>query len=497
MEFVAIGLFVIVIIAYLMRRGRSTTTTTATKDAREHRSPLGAALENGQDDVVRSLLKEGVDPNAAAKGDDPALFVAAAFGRTNVVAALVRAGAALDFVDPSVGSSLAAAIARGHVETANALIKAGVPMDLVSAGGARDMHYAALVGSTSLVQRLIDEGADVDAPNFQGGTPLRAAASKGHADVVTLLLEKGADPSVVDAFDKRPIDYARVEKHSGVVEILEKASPKPSTASARRRTFASLAHVLPVRDDATLRGVKQSIAQGATGVRAGASALEAPSMIAAVRSLLGPAFHVDFPSKADPDPRLPARDVETILWTYETDGALTKEATPALDAPPAELRTEIAKIAEHPYALGVWSELSAATAKKIEPKTKVSDVLAVMVHPPDAPPRIQPWDWYFRVQVAAALVASHWPDSSGVRAVKDIADGPADWANTAAVIALFDLARRSDDQRADVVDALLRTARQRPSPPGYQHAIRPAARALLDLDASDEVRDEVLALLVD
>jgi hypothetical protein len=127
---------------------------------------------------------------------------------------------------------------------------------------------------------------------------------------------------------------------------------------------------------------------------------------------------------------------------------------------------------------------------------RLPQVLAVMVHPPAPPKGVEPWDWHFRVQVAAALIASHmgkeaWAESPRRKALEAVLDGPADWTNTAAVIALLDVARRDEAARPSAIAALLRTTRRSLNPPVYQNAIRPAAFALLELPglAADVVRE--------
>jgi ankyrin repeat protein len=69
-------------------------------------SPVGVAVANGHGAVVRTLLDAGVDPNAPAVQDQPALFVAVSYLRASLIPDLVRAGAALDFAHPEVGGTL-------------------------------------------------------------------------------------------------------------------------------------------------------------------------------------------------------------------------------------------------------------------------------------------------------------------------------------------------------------------------------------------------------
>ncbi|MGC4119867.1 MAG: hypothetical protein QM765_35880 [Myxococcales bacterium] len=283
-----------------------------------------------------------------------------------------------------------------------------------------------------------------------------------------------------------------------IVFVVRRGAVATSVAEAESEEPAEpepLSQELPVRRDATLNLAVQVRDTGAQAISTAASALEAPSMIAAVRRFL-PDFRVSFPVAAQGDPRLPIRPVEHLLWTYEQSGALIQEAAPNLPPPPEQVAREVGLVAQEPYRLDGWSNAAHAAAHVLMPED-LRQVLAVMVHPPKEPELFEPWDWYFRVQVAAALVVSHlgvepWSESARRRALEDVLDGPADWSNTAAAIALLDVAQRDEAARPQVVEALLRTTRRSVNPPAYQHAIRPAARALLEIPGvGPELRTEL------
>jgi hypothetical protein len=415
---------------------------------------------------------------------------------------LTRAGASPDFVHPTLGSALMVAIGRKDAATIEAVLSTKASLELRNAGGARAIHFAALVGNKEVTQRLMDKGSSIHCPNFQGGTPLRAAASEGHADIVRLLLAAGADPSTVDLFGKKPVDYAREGGHQMVVEMLEKARPIAPEKHACP-IESPLAVTLPPRGDATLNAIRQVKEKGNSlreMSRPTVLAIEAPSMIAAIRQVAGPSFGLDIMEISDPDPRLPLRPVGLVLWTYERSGKLTREATPAVPRPEEDLIQLVGRLAEYPYALPIWSRIAALMANQLRDQD-LRPLLSVMVYPPATPATIEPWDWSLRVQVAAALIASHLAgparaESPSLSLLKDLMDGPADWSNTAAIIALFDVARRDEAARPAVVRDLLRTARRRITPPAYQHAIKPAALALLDIpQVSAEVVGEMTEIV--
>jgi ankyrin repeat protein len=458
-------------------------------------SPLGLAIEGGHTAVTRLLVESGVDPNAPARQDMPALVLAALRGRDDVIPFLVSAGAALEYAHPVVGSALSAAVIGKHAATVERLLEAGARVDLRNEGGATALHFAAFTGQLGVVERLLSgRGIDVDDMTFTGGTPLRAAAANGHADLVKRLLALGADAAPVDDFDRRPADDARDGGHAEVVALLEAASPATRSAPARvrRNPFALM---LPPREDATLKAVVHGWRRGQPVAEAGASAIEAPSMLSVCR-MLSPKFVFSCQVDRGPDPRAPARRVKTRLWTYARLLGLADQGRATVPPPDEAVAARVASVAAHPYLLRIWSQAALRAARGMA-RDALPRVLATMAHGVDGPGYVEIWDWRFRVQVAAALVVSYlgdepWDGAARRQALEDVAEGPADWTSTAAIIALMDVARRDEAARPAVVAALHRCARRPFNPTLWQHVVGPASRALHDLGAIEA--DEAKAL---
>lgn len=463
-------------------------------------SPLGVALAEHNLDQVRALLAEW-DPNSAARDDMPALHTATQCGFAEAIPVLLEAGADIDFVEPRLGSALMFAITLREWTIVKLLLDANIPVDLVNEGGAHALHVAAYTGRTETVRKLLDRGASIHQPNLQGGTALRSAASAGHVEVVRLLLQRGAEINHIDMFDKTEIDYAREGGHRAVVALLESADRQ---ASLRHwRGSAPFANLLPYRKDATLQilmqaqeAARKDPSQRAVSTKIAVSSIEAPSIVQIANALL-PSLELTMPSKDDPDPRKPTRRVSLCLWTYEGT-----TAHPLKDSTSQAYAAKIVLLAELPYLQRRWSSLAKEFAAEVESKSLPS-LLANMASPPTTlfENGVPLWDAWFRAQVATAFIASYvgdepWAPSKRRELLYEVLDGPADWANTAVIVALVDVARREENAREDIIKKLFETARRPVCPPIFQHIVQPAAWALDELGeekAREEFREIIAA----
>jgi tetratricopeptide (TPR) repeat protein len=219
--------------------------------------------------------------------------------------------------------------------------------------------------------------------------------------------------------------------------------------------------------------------------------LEAPSNFLALPGMLS--LDVTVVTMQSPDPRLPRKPVEHVLWKYEG----TK---PIIAVPPPDpaIADAVAQLAKQSYHRTAWWRQAGRIAAEFGPG-HIPDLLATMVHPPQLDAMKRPWGWVYRVQVAAALilaqVESDWIASARRQALFSLLWGPMDWTVDAAIIALAALASE-EEQTADEILDWFREARATLPTGGASCYLRPLLWSMLGLPNLDsEERTELRRVL--
>lgn len=156
--------------------------------------PLVLASSGGRLEIVKMLLKAGVDVNVQTRDGTRPITTAAYFGRLEVVNALLDAGADVKYIDKAVGISnpLCVAASNNQVEMIKLLLQRGMYIDAPTHSGDTALILASLENRIDAVRELIKQGANLEATNHQGNTPLLAAAYKGNCFIMDELLKHGA-----------------------------------------------------------------------------------------------------------------------------------------------------------------------------------------------------------------------------------------------------------------------------------------------------------------
>jgi ankyrin repeat protein len=185
---------------------------------------LSDAAMQGNQDAVRSLLKQRVDVNAPQGDGTTALHWAAYRDDLEMVKLLLAAGAnAQATTREGAITPLLMACQNGNVTIIEALLKAGADVNAVKSNGTTPLMMAAASGSANAVETLLAHGANVNAKELaHGQTALMFAAALNRAAAIKILMANGADASV--ATNVRKLERVRFDQDGNVVE--EKAPQK-------------------------------------------------------------------------------------------------------------------------------------------------------------------------------------------------------------------------------------------------------------------------------
>ena len=181
-------------------------------------SRLSEAAMNGNNALVRSLLKEKVDVDGALGDGTTALHWAAFRDDLDLVKLLLASGANPKGATREGGiTPLFMACTNGNAAIVSAMLAAGADPNTVNANGTTALMTAAASGSVDAVKVLLDHGADVKAKEHaHGQTALMFAAALNRDAVVQLLMVRGAEPNVTT--EVKTVARVRFDQDGNIVE---------------------------------------------------------------------------------------------------------------------------------------------------------------------------------------------------------------------------------------------------------------------------------------
>ena len=184
-------------------------------------TPLILAVQNGNLDSVKVLLKYGADIEGRGYliylgEDDPIrrvyrsctpLFVAAAYGNVEILKFLVENGANVNTNNNHDSiSPLMVAIKHQFTDAVSFLIDQGADVNSQDNSGKTALHCAVEQNFDAL-SCLITHGADINAVTNEKCTPLMIACKHNNDRVVNFLLENGADVALRDNNGETALHY--------------------------------------------------------------------------------------------------------------------------------------------------------------------------------------------------------------------------------------------------------------------------------------------------
>ena len=122
--------------------------------------PLSAAVIRGHTDVVKLLVRAGVDVDATAANGHAPLVDAVRLNRMEIVSLLLQANASKRSVDRMGDNVLLIAVDENNPSMLRTLLSGGVPVDLMDGNGLTALYWAENRQRLALVEILRTAGAD-------------------------------------------------------------------------------------------------------------------------------------------------------------------------------------------------------------------------------------------------------------------------------------------------------------------------------------------------
>ena len=160
-------------------------------------TPIALAAANGNTEMIRLLLDEGVDANTIDPNNEPISWSAIRSGNVEAVKVLLDRGATVDFKDSVRQSSLMLAVREDRPDIVRLLISRGADVNAVTRVGATPgwvlpNSVPGFGHGIGIVRGgLPDRGSRYLIPG--GMTPLLYAARDGRIESARMLVQNGAD----------------------------------------------------------------------------------------------------------------------------------------------------------------------------------------------------------------------------------------------------------------------------------------------------------------
>ena len=180
----------------------------------EERNALVAAVLDEDLELVKELIVNGARLNArdrSLEGMTP-LHAAIETGNMEIMQFLLAYGAKPNVRDLQKRTPLMMIDEDADPEMVRILLSYGANIKLADAAKNTVLHHFAEFEEPEMLQFLIQQGADPNAPNKARKTPLMIAAENGNAEAVRVLLENGADVRAVSKKRQTAFDLAGSEK---------------------------------------------------------------------------------------------------------------------------------------------------------------------------------------------------------------------------------------------------------------------------------------------
>ena len=188
-----------------------------------HGTFVNWASRAGNEDVVRSLVRRGADPNKVYDACDDPLLEASREGHIEVIKLLFLSNATNEPISQErLVTVLNQASTHGEIDIVRCLVEYGIEVS----GLTKALVLAVEYNEVEVVAYLMDNGADYNTATIDGFSLLTYVCMTDYLYIVRLLLAHGADPNAADRQGDLPLEYALL--YTDMPKILLEAGADPN-----------------------------------------------------------------------------------------------------------------------------------------------------------------------------------------------------------------------------------------------------------------------------
>ena len=183
-------------------------------------TPLIIASSKGYSELVKILLKYGVDPRDT-DGSEYSMVIASREGHFEIVSMILNFLEG-DYLNKKLQGekSLIEATKNRHMDIIELLLKNGVNIETTNYSRKSALMISCSKGFDEITKFLLEYGANPNSSNYEKITPLHKAAERGNLRMIKLLLTYGANIEDKDCTGNSILHYASKKGKYEIVRYL-------------------------------------------------------------------------------------------------------------------------------------------------------------------------------------------------------------------------------------------------------------------------------------
>ena len=206
-------------------------TGMANKD--QDRLSLFEAIRNHDLDKVKKIVSEtdvDLDPPTQPNIVTKALAYASIYGNLEIVKFILKQGVEIDGRVSYAGTALLRAMEVSNNDIAVYLIEAGANVNIANAFGISAMTGSAIICNKEMIDLIISHGGDINKAHKNMVStgygeftynPIQWAVAKGHKECVKHLIDKGASLDVMTSDNKSLLELAKKTNNAEIIKLIE------------------------------------------------------------------------------------------------------------------------------------------------------------------------------------------------------------------------------------------------------------------------------------